>query len=154
MGGTCVGVALRDCGDQICDEGTDRCRCPGCLVGGVCYAADAVDPANPCRACNPFQSITQFSAKIGAACGASAGECSAGGSCDAQGLCNPNDYGVDQGCGMFGATTCINRDHCDGAGHCVSEAAKRVEECNLVDDDCNEIIDDIKDDFGATTDCG
>jgi MYXO-CTERM domain-containing protein len=59
------------CTRDVCD-GAGACRhtlFTGCLIGGTCLGAGAVDPANECRACNPADSTTSYVAKArGVAC--------------------------------------------------------------------------------------
>lgn len=74
--GICAGSA-RDCSDGLscttdsCNEATDSCAsslASGCLIGGQCQAAGAVDPTNQCRSCIPAQSTTAYRNSSGTAC--------------------------------------------------------------------------------------
>lgn len=60
-----------DCTADACD-GAGACRhelAAGCLIGGQCVGAGALDPASDCRACNPALATSRYSARAkGEAC--------------------------------------------------------------------------------------
>lgn len=75
--GVCVGTA-KVCSDGIgcttdsCNEGTDTCDStpsPGnCAIGGACYSAGGVNPANGCQICDPSISSAAWTARTGLSC--------------------------------------------------------------------------------------
>ncbi|MET0341108.1 MAG: hypothetical protein ABW252_08895 [Polyangiales bacterium] len=134
--GACGGDA-RDCNGgaggcaSACDEAADACRSDvdGCAIDGVCLAAGAVEPGNPCRVCDPARSRTRFSDRpSGAACDDGA-FCTDGDRCDAQGRC----VGAPRDCGGGGCDSscdealddCVEgRPGCAIDGACVAPGAR------------------------------
>lgn len=101
------------CTADACDDATGTCSAPpnpgSCAIGGACYAAGTVDPANPCRLCDPASSPTGWTARTGARC--SDGTTSGCGVCNTSGLCATGSTCTDG----LGCTT----DTCDDAtGSC------------------------------------
>jgi hypothetical protein len=101
--GVCSGSSLGcsdglDCTSDFCDESADRCSSTptlGCVIGGACVAAGALDPTNPCRSCNPPVSTSTYS-NLPAAVACNDGLfCTIGDGCDGQGAC----AGVLRSCG-------------------------------------------------------
>jgi MYXO-CTERM domain-containing protein len=68
--GACIGGGLRNCDDGVdcsldgCDEARDACThtaADGCVVGGTCVAAGALDPNNACKVCDPQTNLEGWS---------------------------------------------------------------------------------------------
>lgn len=115
QGGVCSPSGNRNCGEGLaCNENADQCQCQGCVVGGNCFAAGALNGSNPCQICDPARSTTSFSGNTGARCGSGASECSAQDSCNAQGQCVPNDLPFPTPC------TSVPGGQCQGDGRCAS----------------------------------
>lgn len=121
----------------------------GCLIDGVCYAEDDLNPANDCEICLPDVSTTAWSPRLeGSACGdPSDTQCDSPDACDGAGVCETNhkpdltacvddgeqctfDYciaglcahppvAVDTPCGDPTDTECDEPDTCDGNGVCL-----------------------------------
>lgn len=137
--------------DKVCDDELacteDLCSQPGevcawtlkadfCLIGKVCHAKGAANPASPCQVCDPAQSTTAWSkAKDGVACedGASCtidGACKAG-SCEGKPLvcgddnpctkdvCKPGKGCVYPPVGPSVAVTCTDDSACTEKDDCV-----------------------------------
>lgn len=120
-----------------------------CVIDGVCYDEDDLNPENPCQACVPDLSTTTWSnVPEGTACGSAADtDCDSPDACDGLGVCEvnhkPDDIPcTDDGnvcsmdfcqsglcthppepagltCGDPTNTDCDNPDTCDGGGSCV-----------------------------------
>lgn len=139
--------------DAECDDGAecsvDQCiavesgrRCrhtppPGsCAIDGRCWPVGAVDPAGPCRTCEPTLALESWSARPagsscddGLFCNGFADRCDAGGSCRGEeqpcgdGACARCDESTDS-CGVAPAGfvcspssgDCVSDGFCDGAG--------------------------------------
>ncbi len=114
--GQCKGVGL-DCNDGLactvdtCDGLGGCVHTPqnACVIGGVCYAAGATKPGEPCQTCNPAVSTSAWTAGSGA-------------SCDDGNLCTYNDKCVSGVCvgtskPCNDSLTCTD-DVCDGNGGC------------------------------------
>jgi hypothetical protein len=84
--------------------------CNGCAIGGICRANNFVNPDNSCQICDTTRSVTGFSPRTGANCGAGRTECSDQDTCNAQGQCQPNDRQPDSNCTAANgaAGTCQN----------------------------------------------
>lgn len=119
-----------------------------CVIDGVCYAEDDVNPDNDCEVCLPDVSTSSWSPRLeGTPCGDfSSGECDNPDACDGFGFCEPNhkpdglacsDEGnectfdqclagacdhppVPSGtlCGDPTNNECDNPDTCDPVGNC------------------------------------
>jgi subtilisin-like proprotein convertase family protein/N-acetylneuraminic acid mutarotase len=125
-GGACGGGTPRDCGDGLgcttdsCDEANRRCVntvTVGCAIGNACVAADAVEPGNPCRTCQPSVSTTAWSpVPVNTPCD-DGRFCTVSSACDASGSC----VGAQRDCADGIACT---DDVCDEAtDQCVSTLA-------------------------------
>lgn len=115
QGGVCSATGNRNCGEGLaCNENADQCQCQGCVVGGNCFAAGALNGNNPCQICDPARSTVSFSGNTGARCGSGATECSAQDSCNAQGQCVPNDLPFPTPC------TSVGGGQCQGDGRCAA----------------------------------
>lgn len=132
QGGQCVPGAPRNCeANRSCSEDSNECTCNGCLIDDSCVASGTADPANPCRLCQPEQSLTSYSPNFGAACGQAATECSAQDTCNAQGECATNNSQPGTLCGFIqGGAQCDAADTCDGNGQCVLRVAQDGDPCN------------------------
>jgi len=117
--------------------------CAGCFVGGVCIAAGTVDPANPCRTCDPARSGTAYSPADGASCD-DGQYCTTGDVC-AAGICAGAPRGCDDGVACNGTETCDEAaDRCLlGTSPCTGG---RV--CDTTTDTC------VLSCAGGTTPCG
>jgi hypothetical protein len=103
--GVCAGTA-KSCSDGLsctsdtCSEATGSCTntpSNSCLINGACYAADAPDPSNDCRACNPAASTTSFTLRaVGASCSDGL-FCTTGDACTALGVCVAQPRSCDDG---------------------------------------------------------
>lgn len=71
-----------------------------CLIDGICYPADALNPQNQCEACVPDVSTTSWSVRPeGSACGDPAeAECDNPDACDGAGVCESNHKPDGTGC--------------------------------------------------------
>ncbi len=78
-------------GDSAAGHPGEDQTCAGCLIGAVCVAANARNPANSCEICQTSRSRTGYSPNLGALCGSGATECSGQDTCDATGTCQEND---------------------------------------------------------------
>jgi len=124
--GLCAGTTVTcpddglACTTHACSPATGVCGATvvaGCLIGGACIADGALDPANPCAACDPRVSRTAYSPVVaGTRCSelsCSAGVVTPAGLCDGAGAC------------VVGPPmTCPSRE-CDGPmcrGACGSDA--------------------------------
>ena len=128
--------ASSDCNSGDCVGGTCCPAGSGCFIGGVCYAANAVNPNNACQQCTPATSATAWSAKAngtkcddGDACTQTdtcqAGTCTGGNpvTCTASDQCH--SVGVcDKGSG-----TCSNPDKADGTACSDGNACTRTDTC-------------------------
>ncbi len=87
-GSACAADGLA-CTADVCD-GAGQCSHPvasGCVIEGACVEERAIDPANPCRECNPTLSGTRFvPSPAGAGC-ADDGVLSTLDVCDGTGAC-------------------------------------------------------------------
>ncbi len=63
-----------------------------CLIDGVCYSEDDLNPENPCQSCIPDLSTTQWSVRLeGSPCGDQIdSECDSPDACDGLGFCEAN----------------------------------------------------------------
>jgi hypothetical protein len=120
-GDTCEGPQCVPCPDDglACTDGVhaDDGVCvvvvqPGfCLIGGVCFGKFAVDPANPCRTCQPEIDVEAYAAAIGEPC-LDTTPCTLGGVCTADATCVPAVKPCDDGT-VCTVDRCINNvcDH-------------------------------------------
>lgn len=121
QGGVCSPTGNRNCGDGLaCNENADQCQCQGCVVGGNCFAAGALNGNNPCQICDPARSTTSFSGNTGSRCGSGATECSAQDTCNVQGQCVPNDLAFPTPCQS------VPGGQCQGDGRCVAPQPARA----------------------------
>jgi hypothetical protein len=130
------------CTDDVCTEGSTTYSCSypitagNCLIGGLCYANGALNPANDCQACLTAQSTTTWSNRpSGAACtdpyGCTADTCNGSGICvgtpdDA--LCPPGELcrplcfsSTASGCGLPPSgldLTCVSPVTIPGSSAC------------------------------------
>ena len=125
---TCTGGAPHDCSDGLacttdtCNESTDACEhtivAGGCRIGSACIADGAINPADPCEACDSAVSTTGWTPR---ATGASCDDdlyCTTGTTCDASGACGA---GTPRDCSD--GRTCTT-DTCDEtADRCTSALA-------------------------------
>ncbi|MET0285962.1 MAG: hypothetical protein ABW352_15880, partial [Polyangiales bacterium] len=115
--GSCLGTA-RSCGSggcsSVCDEAVDACVASGagCSIGGICVAPNALDPGNPCRACQPARSTNSYT-PLGA-----------GVPCDDRLFCTSGDA-------CDGAGTCAGR-----ARNCSDQIDCTVDSCDEGNDRC------------------
>jgi hypothetical protein len=68
--GMCGGGTPRNCADlltcttDVCDEDNDECDhtldADRCLIAGVCYLPDALNPSNTCEECSPSDSTSDW----------------------------------------------------------------------------------------------
>ncbi len=140
--GVCRGTP-RDCGDgvsctvDVCDEGAGRCENSlsddACQIDGMCVAAGARNPLNPCELCDPILSQSAWSpVPAGASC--SDGSFCNVQTCDGAGACEaaPRDCDDERGC-----TT----DTCDEASrrceHSVDVGRCLIDDVCFVDGDVN-----------------
>lgn len=115
QGGVCSPTGNRNCGDGLaCNENDDQCQCQGCVVGGNCFAAGALNGNNRCQICDPARSTSSFSGNTGARCGSGATECSAQDTCNAQGQCIANDLPFPTPCSS------VPGGQCQGDGRCAA----------------------------------
>lgn len=109
--GQCVGVANVQCGvGEVCSETAGACVCEdGCLINGKCVAAGTPKPDHECLVCNPSQRDDDYSANVGANCGAEATECSARDTCSESGNCESNhaEDGAECAGGECNAGECV-----------------------------------------------
>lgn len=121
----------------------------GCLIDGVCYGEDDINPENECQICLPDVSTSSWTPRlVGTPCGDPADtECSSPDACDGLGVCEANHKPdgllcTDDGnectfdrcqtgscahpprpsgtaCGDPTNTECDNPDTCDGLGLCL-----------------------------------
>jgi hypothetical protein len=117
--GVCGGTAYT-CNDGLACT-TDSCNGDGtctfavmadnCLVGGVCYANAATNPANQCEQCTPATSQTAWSPKsAGTACNDDH-PCTSGDACNGVGACVGTAYSCNDN---LDCTV----DSCNGDGTC------------------------------------
>ncbi len=116
-GGACTGTGNRNCGaGSSCNETADRCDCQGCLVGGNCFAAGALNGNNACQICDPARNRSAFSANVNARCGSGPTECSAQDTCNNQGQCAANHLPPPTACSS------VAGGQCQGDGRCIALA--------------------------------
>jgi hypothetical protein len=98
----------------------------GCLIGGMFYQGSALNPANECQECDPFQSTSAWSSvAAGTAC--TGGRCVAGACCTgcvtAKGACQATPTVSNCGVGGAACTSCASgsdciADSCNSDGTC------------------------------------
>lgn len=122
--GACGGGTPRTCTDNIacttdtCDETNDRCvntvTTGFCLIGGLCFANNASNPANACQFCNSAASSNSFSNRpAGTACGSGLNtDCDNPDTCNGSGACQANNEADGTAC-TADANQCT-RDICQG----------------------------------------
>jgi hypothetical protein len=118
--------------------------CDGCYVGGVCYAEDEINPANPCEVCDTEYSSINWENRNGLAC-------------DDQIFCNGDDTCVANACTTHVGNPCADDGlWCNGLQIC-DEGDDQCHIINIPDcpDDglwCNgdEFCDDVADQCGHT----
>lgn len=126
-------AAENQCADPgFCDVASGECvsTCDGCVIAGVCLAAEATASGNPCLVCDPGRSRTSYSAAVDRPCGTAATECSAQDTCNAQGQCQPNHFELGTPCGSPVSTQCDAADTCDGNGICLARVAAANSPCD------------------------
>lgn len=124
-GGTCSGSPLpnccntdsqcddnRDCTSDTCEVASGTCfntvTAGHCLIGGACYNDGAVNPSNPCQACNAAANPNSWSpANDGGQCGGLCQWCQAGACTDIPAAGNQDPFSECPTCRV-----------CDGAGSC------------------------------------
>lgn len=105
-----------DCTTDSCKgaSGCDNVLASGsCLIDGACFEVGQLNPANPCEACAPTQSQTQWTSKVGACDDGDA--CTTGDTC-VEGVCTgtpeePDGYEPNDTSGA--ATALSNTSDCD-----------------------------------------
>ena len=135
-----------------------------CVIDGICYGENAVNPGNECEACVPDVSASSWSPRIkGTLCGNptdtdcdSPDACDGAGTCEINfkpdgtdcttdnnectadvcddGLCTHVDLSVESPCGSPTDTECDNPDSCDGFGSCLTNF-------EAVGTDCGDLTD-------------
>ncbi len=121
--------AMRECHSGVaCADG--RCEytvaAGSCLIDGVCVASGAISD-DPCRACDPTTSQTEWSIAVGAAC--DLGFCVEGESCNAVGACTG---GTPRDCSMTDALLCTDHACDEDADRCDTEISFGC----VIDDAC------------------
>ncbi|MCC6873842.1 MAG: hypothetical protein IT378_05965, partial [Sandaracinaceae bacterium] len=106
--------------------------CSGCLIGGVCYAADTRNPSNQCEICAPASSASAWSTNTGASCDDGL-FCTVSDVCSAAGVCGGGARSCSDGVSCNGSETCDETaDRCAaGTSTC---AAGTI--CNTATDTC------------------
>jgi hypothetical protein len=120
----------KDCVDPSCNlrrcSGNSGLYCSngacasGCLIAGLFYAANALNPANPCQSCQPATNpIAWSNVTGGTSCMAGAGHC-CGGTCCTSGCCSFNQCRSTSAfhCGSNG-NTCVS---CDDNNDCTVDS--------------------------------
>lgn len=117
--GICVPTGSMNCGVGLnCSEGNDRCQCQGCLIGGNCFAAGALNGNNTCQICNPTLNTTAFSPNLNAACGSQNQRCDAQARCVSPPANEGGTCGTNADCaGTLLCTTTNGIGACCPAGH-------------------------------------
>ncbi len=136
----------RNCADSLscttdsCSEPTDQCvhTLTGCLIGGTCYAAAAINPGNQCEECDPLLDQYTFSPRTGNSC-VDGLYCTVMETCDSDGVCGsiPLDC-TDDGefCTDDVCNETLNRcdyppahegEPCDVAAQCMAGSCQAVE---------------------------
>lgn len=129
------------CTVDVCIEATHACDhtavTSACIIGGVCHAADVVNPANPCQICDPARDMASWSARIGTICGSpscASGTLSLAPTCDATGACGaatsvscPTGVCADPTSCAMGCSSdaeCTASTYCDTSTHaCMARRA-------------------------------
>ena len=109
------------CTEDVCHGGSCVyvAQGPQCAVDGACVSADAPDPADPCRSCQPLLSRASWSPlPEGAPCGGEA-VCHQGACCDPTAACAGHACG-DDGCGGT-CGTCTAPAVCVGGQCCAPD---------------------------------
>lgn len=149
--GACAGLERScvdglDCTRDSCDEVADECVNDiffGCAIDGACYMAGTVNPENPCEACSPLRSETEWSpVTVGSPCDDGL-FCTVDTTCSADGSCSgsPRDCSDGLTCTLDSCDEdldeCVNdltATSCTIDGMCVADGARNpdnsCEECN------------------------
>ena len=115
---SCVGTPY-SCNDGLsCTadscNGSGGCSNPliggNCLIGGVCYSNNAINPGNSCQLCNASASTSSWSPRTNVACN-DGNICTHTDKCKSNGTCGGTAYSCNDG------KTCTN-DSCNGSGGC------------------------------------
>ncbi len=107
-----------------------------CLIDGVCYPAEGLNPENDCEACIPEVSTTSWSPlHEGSVCGdPSDTDCDSPDACDGAGLCEQNFKPEGSACGDQSDTECDNPDTCNAVGTCLPNYEVPGAPCGSPDD--------------------
>jgi hypothetical protein len=133
--GTCtypLKAAGSTCGAGLVCTATGECAPPnGCLIGGVSYAAGAINPSAACQECNPAFSATAWATRPSSAqCRASAGECDAAEFCTGTSTTCPADGFRASGAACSSDGNACTSDVCNGSGTCTHPLAPVGTTCN------------------------
>lgn len=92
---------------QVCDAAANACviTCSGCAISGVCQAAGAINPANPCQSCQIATATTAWSPRTGATCDDGL-FCTDVDTCDASAVCGGTMRICSDGVTCNGTETC------------------------------------------------
>ena len=116
-----------------CDAGTEECNatCPGCTIGGECFADGSVDPTTPCRICDITLNGRDWSNSDGASCNDSL-FCTSDDRCS-NGSCSGTPLRCEDGIACNGSSVCEEeRDECSlPTNQCGSNAV-----CSVDTDSC------------------
>ncbi|NUN12113.1 MAG: right-handed parallel beta-helix repeat-containing protein [Myxococcales bacterium] len=147
QGGVCVLSGNVNCNDNLacttdsCSATTNSCVNSVvnnfCLIEGVCWAGQAVNPQNPCQSCKPATSKTTWSNTTnGTPCnadnnGCTVGDVCSGGFCEAgptancsDGLACTTETCVSTGASTFTCSVAVLKGNCAIAGVCYTADEK------------------------------
>jgi len=124
--GSCPSVPLCDG-----DAGACEATCPGCFIAGECVAANAIQPANPCRICDPTRDPGGWSSNDDATCDDQL-FCTVGDICRG-GSCTGTPRNCDDGVACNGISTC--NEETDACSAPVNQCGNNAV-CNVATDTC------------------